>query len=576
MHTSNLIWLISAIYASSRLAERHILWNNLKTVAQLHNLPWLMLGDFNKVLCGEDKFGGNQVNLNRALEFKECLDDCNMIDLGFTGPKYTWANRRPITSLILERIDRCFANSGWRLLYSEAIVTHLPRTFLDHCPVLLELSKSSNNNFNKPFRFQTMWLLHPDFYTVVQQAWVENRALQRAMTGFVDRVKKWNVEVFGNIFAKKRRVLARLNGVQKAIAENPNDFLLNLENQLLSEYSLILMQEEEFWALKSRLNAASFGDQNTSFFHISTVVRRHRNKIRCIKDAVGNWLTDDTEVKEHIRNRFMNLYTTDLSWSTKSSVVPNFSCCFFSDEIRDRIGSGVTVEEIRASLWALKPFKAPGPDGLHAGFYQHFWMEVKNSVCEEIKEVFKYGVVPSYLNETLLALLPKCQNPESLNNYRPISLCNSIYKVILKIIVARIRPHLSSLISPVQAAFVPGRRGTDNVCIAQELLHTLDNKKKGRVGYMAIKLDLEKAYDRLEWNFVHRVLEAFHFPLKLTKIIMSCITTTSISILVNGSALQPFEPSRGIRQGDPLSPYIFVLCMKYLGHLIEQKCVDGS
>ena len=421
-----------------------------------------------------------------------------------------------------------------------------------------------------------MWLLHPDFYKVVQQAWVENRALQKAMTDFVDRVKKWNVEVFGNIFAKKRRVLARLNGVQKAIAENPNDFLLNLENQLLSEYSLILMQEEEFWALKSRLNAASFGDQNTSFYHISTVVRRHRNKIRCIKDAVGNWLTDDTEVKEHIRNRFMNLYTIDLSWSTKSSVVPNFSCSFFSDEIRDRIGSGVTVEEIRASLWALKPFKAPGLDGLHAGFYQHFWMKVKNSVCEEIKEVFKYGVVPSYLNETLLALLPKCQNPELLNNYRPINLCNSIYKVISKIIVARIRPHLSSLISLVQAAFVPGRRGTDNVCIAQELLHTLDNKKKGRVGYMAIKLDLEKAYDRLEWNFVHRVLEAFHFPPKLTKIIMSCITTTSISILVNGSALQPFEPSRGIRQGDPLSPYIFVLCMKYLGHLIEQKCVDGS
>ena len=96
---------------------------------------------FDEVLCGEDKFGGNQVNLNRALEFKECLDECNMIDLGFAGPKYTWTNHRPITSLILERIDRCFANSGWRLLYSEAIVTHLPRTFSDHCLVLMELSK---------------------------------------------------------------------------------------------------------------------------------------------------------------------------------------------------------------------------------------------------------------------------------------------------------------------------------------------------------------------------------------------------------------------------------------------------
>ena len=88
----------------------------------------------------------------------------------------------------------------------------------------------------------------------------------------------------------------------------------------------------------------------------------------------------------------------------------------------------------------------------------------------------------------------------------------------------------------MHTAFVPGQRGTDNVIIAQELFHTLDNKKRGRVGYMAIKLDLEKAFDRLEWSFEHKVLEAFHFPPKLTKIIMSCIATSSISILVNGGA----------------------------------------
>ena len=285
----------------------------------------------------------------------------------------------------------------------------------------MELCKPSANNFNKSFRFQTMWLLHPDFYRVVQQAWSGNRALNRAVADFVDRVRKWNVEVFGNIFAKKRRVLARLNGTQKAIAENPTDFLLNLENQLLSEYSLILMQEEEFWALKSRLNAASFGDRNTSFFHVSTVVRRHRNKIRCIKDAVGNWLTEENEVKEHIRSGFINLYTTELRWSFKSSDVSNFSCCYFSDEDRARIDCDVTMDEIRANLWALKPFKSPGPDGFHVGFYQHFWLEVKDFVCEEIKRVFMHGVVPSYLNETLISLIPKCQNPESLSNYRPIS-----------------------------------------------------------------------------------------------------------------------------------------------------------
>ena len=89
------------------------------------------------------------------------------------------------------------------------------------------------------------------------------------------------------------------------------------------------------------------------------------------------------------------------------------------------------------------------------------------------------------------------------------------------------------------------------------------------MGYMAIKLDLEKAYDRLEWNFIHKVLHAFHFPPKLTRIIISCISSTDISILVNGGMLDSFEPSRGIRQGDPLSPYIFILCMEYLSHLNE-------
>ena len=136
------------------------------------------------------------------------------------------------------------------------------------------------------------------------------------------------------------------------------------------------------------------------------------------------------------------------------------------EEDREKIDGVVTEEEIRLGLWALKPFKAPGPDGLHAGFYQYFWLDVKNFVCMEIRQTFARGVVPNYLNETLISLIPKCQNPESLNNYRPISLCNSVYKIVSKIIVGRIRPYLNKLISPVQTAFVPGRRGTDNVLIA--------------------------------------------------------------------------------------------------------------
>ena len=163
---------------------------------------------------------------------------------------------------------------------------------------------------------------------------------------FVVRVRQWNYEVFENLFARKRRVLARLNGVQTALANNPTDFLLEMEHQLISEYSLILMQEEEYWALKSRLNTATFGNCNTTFIHVSMLVRRHRNKIRCIKDVEGNWLMDELEIKDYIRNGFKNLYITKLNMASMTLDVLEFSCYFLEEEDRTRIDGDVSEEEI--------------------------------------------------------------------------------------------------------------------------------------------------------------------------------------------------------------------------------------
>ena len=113
-----------------------------------------MLGDFNEVLCGEDKYRGRQVNINRALECKDCLNSCNMIDLGFAGPRFTWTNKRLISDLISERIYRCFANLEWRIMYPEATVTYLSQTFSNHCPMLVDLFRPPPNASNWPFRFQ--------------------------------------------------------------------------------------------------------------------------------------------------------------------------------------------------------------------------------------------------------------------------------------------------------------------------------------------------------------------------------------------------------------------------------------
>ncbi|KAK9990872.1 hypothetical protein SO802_025857 [Lithocarpus litseifolius] len=301
-------------------------------VAQLHNLPWLMMGDFNEILSGEDKLGGRQINLNRALEFKDCIDACNFLDLGVSGPKYTWSNPRQISKLILERIDRCFANPSWRMLFPEASVTHLPRVFSDHSPILLELLRPPTINPNKPFRFQAMWIHHPDFHAVVKTVWDMDPPLPSAIDNFTEKAKKWNREVFGNLFARKKRVLARLYGVQKAMSNNPNDFLIQLEKNLTKEYIDIMQHEEEFWALKSLLNWAELGDRNTAFFHTTTLVRRHRNKIRSIQNSVGEWITDDEGVKKHILLGFQQLFQTEAQHSNFHSDIESFSCSFLSDE----------------------------------------------------------------------------------------------------------------------------------------------------------------------------------------------------------------------------------------------------
>ena len=158
--------------------------------------------------------------------------------------------------------------------------------------------------------------------------------------------------------------------------------------------------------------------------------------------------------------------------------------------------------------------------------------------------------------------------------FRPISLCNTVYKIVTKIIVKRMRNLFPNLISPLQTAFVPGRLGLDNMITAQEIIHTISGKR-GQVGYMAIKIDLEKAYDRLKWHFVRDMLLLYKFPDSFTKLILSCISTSSISVLLNGGKLDSYLPSRGIRQGDPLSSYLFIIGMEMLGFLIDLKCDEN-
>ena len=339
-----------------------------------------------------------------------------------------------------------------------------------------------------------------------------------------------------------------------------------LNKQLVAEYNKTLIQEELIWYQKSRNNWLCYGDRNTKFFHASTIIRRHRNSIIKLKDNADNWVEEPDALQLLARHFYKTLFT-DNDRDNFSYGWGNFPTLSRSQV--NSLEALVLEDEVRQTVFSLGASKAPGPDGFHALFFQKFWEHVKLKVCDFVKKIFQGQLSCENIHQTFLCLIPKISTPEYMSQFRPIGLCNVIFKVITKVVVHRLKPLMPSLIKPNQSSFVPGRQISGNIIIAQELIHTMKNKK-GRKGYMVIKLDLAKAYDRLRWGFIHDTLIDVGLPENLRTVIMDSITTVSMQVLWNGRPTESFKPTRGVRQGDPLSPYIFVLCLERFLQQISQ------
>lgn len=235
-----------------------------------------------------------------------------------------------------------------------------------------------------------------------------------------------------------------------------------------------------------------------------------------------------------------------------------------------------TPAEVKAVVFSINPDKAPGPDGFSSSFFQSNWTTIGEKVADEIAQIFIAGEIPSSINKTYVRLIPKKKNPKEVVDYRPIALYNVYYKVISKVLATRLKPLLPRIISETQSAFVAGRAISDNVMITHETLHFLKTSQARKHCSMAVKTDMKKAYDRLEWSFITSVLSRLGFHSKFTNLILQCVSTVSYSYLVNGSAQGEVSPHRGIRQGDPLSPYLFILCGEVLSGLCRIAQENGS
>ncbi|XP_075083639.1 uncharacterized protein LOC142167374 [Nicotiana tabacum] len=315
-------WLLSTIYASIDIHARDIMWEKLTNISNSYKGGWLVGGDFNDITMSSKRFRGRTVSISRTSSIWNYINKCRLMDLGYKGSKFTWSNhRKRLKGLIIERLDHFFANEEWANLFSNATVTHLPKTYSDHKPLLLNLNSFSHEALHKPFRSENIWCTYSDFVNLVRNNWLNSNLLE-ATHRFTINVSNWSKETFGDNFRKKKRILARLKGIQNSHNYVYSLFLQNLEFSLKEEFNNIFKLEEDCWRLRSRIFWLSDGDANTTFFHITASNgrrrRRRRNHISFFKDDQGNWIDKQRDILTHAQSFFVKSFKTSYCLTNKT------------------------------------------------------------------------------------------------------------------------------------------------------------------------------------------------------------------------------------------------------------------
>ncbi|KAG7547383.1 F-box domain [Arabidopsis suecica] len=575
--------VISFVYAANEESARRELWTEIVSIASSPRMvgkAWSVLGDFNQVLSPSDNSSSLNPNVDLPIRlFRDCLLEADLSDLNFRGCSFTWWNKRSANPLA-KKLDRILVNENWLQLFPASLGFFGEPDFSDHSSCSITLNPFVQRQ-RKAFRFQNFLLQNPNFVPLVAYHWFSFNLVGSAMLRFSKKLKilkryirEFSKDNYSNLEKRVKEAHLVVLRLQQQLLSNPTPALALLEMKANEKWQVLLQAEESFLCQRSRITWLREGDLNTAYFHRITSARLAMNHIHFLVDNSGGRIESQQLIQEHCVSYYKSLLggpeeSPQFDPADLSSLL-EFRC---SPAHQAALDSVFSPEEIRQAVFSLPRNKTSGPDGYSAEFFKSCWHIVGPELVEAVSEFFRSGQLLKQWNATTIILIPKIPNASSTSDFRPISLCNTVYKVISKLLAGRLQSLLPSVISNAQSAFLPGRLLAENVLLATELVNGYSRKNIGPRGML--KVDLRKAFDSVKWEFITAILKAMHFPDRFINWISQCISTPQFSVSVNGVTSGYFQSSRGLRQGDPISPYLFVLAMEVFSKLMSSSFAAG-
>ncbi|GAU49881.1 hypothetical protein TSUD_408200 [Trifolium subterraneum] len=499
-------WRLTCYYGYPERSRRRADWDLLRDLGNMYSIPWCIIGDFNDLLSQADKKGIHPHPNGLCMGFRQAVSDCDLTDIPIEGHLFTWIKSRGTPHVIEERLDRVMASTSWLQLFPQARLSNLLASHSDQSPILLQCKPIIRTQINHSFRFENSWLKEPDLEDVVVEGWGgrENLEVVDRVTRCANKLQRWG---------KKKRV--RFKEEIEECVRRMNDLRGNQDEEVSMQYqesserhATLLIQEEGYWKQRAKMHWLQEGDMNTRFFHMSATARSKKKKVAKLIADNGTKAHTQKELCEVAKSYFDTLFKPR---DGGHDPFLNLIQPRVTDDDNFFLTGPLTKVEIQQALFQMHLDKSPGPDGFNPAFYWSFWEHCSDDIFSAASTWLERGYFPTSLNETNICLIPKCDNPTSMKDLRPISLCNVLYKMISKVLANRLKCCLDKCVSQEQSAFVEGRSILDNALIATEVVNALKRKNQGRRGELALKIDISKAYDKVDWGFLRGVMTKMGF-----------------------------------------------------------------